>query len=123
MEGSMGMGSTVVLFDHGVVAGVVDRDIKVEVPEVPESPMPISVDDREDIFGLISIRQVQRVQHPKISCHNHLPPLICTILRLLWLYGEGVSSSGESKCRGRRPRTPTDKHCIAIDQVFLCSSR
>ena len=50
MEGSMGIGSTVVLFDQGVVAGVVERDIKADVPE---SPMPTSVDDRDDILGLI----------------------------------------------------------------------
>ena len=54
MEGSIGIGSTVVLFDQGVVAGVVERDIKVDVPEVPESPMPpTSVDDRDDILGLV----------------------------------------------------------------------
>ena len=59
MEGSMGIGSTVVLFDQGVVAGVVERDIKADVPEVPESPMPSSVDDRDDILGLIFYHNTQ----------------------------------------------------------------
>ena len=43
------------LFDQGVVTGVVEvRNIKVDVSEVPESPMPpTSVDDRDDILGLV----------------------------------------------------------------------
>ena len=37
-----------------VVTGVVERDTKVDVPEVPGSPVPpTSVDDRDDILGLV----------------------------------------------------------------------
>ena len=69
MEGSMGIGSTVVLFDQGVVAGVVARDIKVDVPEVPESPMPTSVDDRDDILGLIFYITTPKYSTYHITCH------------------------------------------------------
>ena len=95
---------------------MVESDIKVDVPEVPESPMPpTSVDDRDDILGLIFY-----ITTPKYS----ITSLATSAVRFRDFFGSiGRACRAQENPSVKKENPERPPISIAAFQVFLCSSR